>query len=207
MTESFEWIESETFCYRANLASGGEQFIQVIGSDPRVRELATTARKQRDQAARITQRVLQITCRAVDYRYENPYDAALCAYLFVLRAVHPDLARLAATAVRRAENCWWSAFFARTLLMETPVDAAVVNEKTKIEGTRFSTRTPDQVVLGEFGLLDRPVFETIRVEAGSSEQSVSHENFSGCSARPSPGVAGLWYSATATKESTRRLAA
>jgi hypothetical protein len=49
-------------------------------------------------------RVKQIAAFTVDRRFQNPFDAALAAYLHWLRAAHPDLAFIGATVSQKCSN-------------------------------------------------------------------------------------------------------
>ena len=174
MNQIFEQIESHGFSARANLASGGVQFSQVILSEPNVRMLAQIARTHSGVSA-VIRRVLQVSRRNVDYRYENPFDVALCAYLLLVQAVRPDLSQLAAGVVLSAPNCWWSTSLARAMLSETPVDTDVV-EKVITEYPSVRTSTPDQITLAAF-LQDGPILGSVSIDAGSLDQRESQHSF------------------------------
>ena len=54
------------------------------------------------------ERVLELVRREIDPEYENPWDAALSAYLLFLMSCNVALASVAADAVLECPNCWWS---------------------------------------------------------------------------------------------------
>ena len=118
MRSLFEAIESPRSAARLNLASGSEHFLRLLSLDPNVRELLSNART-RSQAEEVLQRLLQLAQNCVDRRYENPFDAAMAAYLLVLQSTYPNLSRIAAEAVlATARNCWWGERLAKEVLKQ-----------------------------------------------------------------------------------------
>jgi hypothetical protein len=111
----FEQIESNRTAAVVNVASGKSSFFRNILSLPAVTELGELC-KEPANAADVLRRVIALSAQAVDERYENPFDACLSAYLLILQEERPDLAQVAAAAIRRAANCWWSVDLARGIL-------------------------------------------------------------------------------------------
>jgi hypothetical protein len=57
---------------------------------------------------RVLERVFELVRRKIEPEYENPWDAALAAYLLFLMSGDVALASVAADAVLECPNCWWS---------------------------------------------------------------------------------------------------
>src|ERR1700687_457382 len=103
----FDEVESPRTAATVNVASGKRSFFKNITSLPVAWKLRQACVKP-DAAALVVSRVMSLAERSVDERYENPHDTSLCIYLWALQTRRPDLARIAAGAIREARNCWWS---------------------------------------------------------------------------------------------------
>ena len=58
----------------------------------------------------------QLAGKEFDTAYENPWDTALAAYLWLLNATEAQRAALAATRVRDCPHCWWAKQVAEQVL-------------------------------------------------------------------------------------------
>jgi hypothetical protein len=73
-----------------------------------VRRLTDLA-KEADTRVTMAKRVEELSLAAVDARFENRFDAALSAYLMVLRdTAQPEIVANAASAAANAPNRWWT---------------------------------------------------------------------------------------------------
>lgn len=100
-------IEGHPFSARVNVASGFPIFIQGLLLEDSVTELISES-ADREVALRVLRRVVSLSLMATDPQYENPFDASLAAYLWVLFSRHRDLARIGAESILRSPNLWWS---------------------------------------------------------------------------------------------------
>jgi len=113
MDELFEAIESDRFSSIVNVASDFRQFIRALMATPEVRQLFD-AKSVPEAVWRVFERALELVGRNIDPEYENPWDAALAAYLLFLMAGDVTLGSVAAAAVLKCPNCWWSRKVAET---------------------------------------------------------------------------------------------
>jgi hypothetical protein len=119
LTEVMQTIEQDRFSAEVNLAAGTKAFRRGLRSHPLVHELAEFA-KDPQSRREIAERISTLSRAQTDARYENPFDAALSAYLTVLGdTAEPDSIAEAASAVASAQNCWWAVGISREMLMRT----------------------------------------------------------------------------------------
>jgi hypothetical protein len=108
-------IESHTFSAEVNVAGGYSAFRSILASNGTVLELVSFL-SNRSLAERCLRRIGSLASLTVDLRFENPFDAALAAYLHALSAKHPDLSRIGASVVQACPRCWWGRRVANHLL-------------------------------------------------------------------------------------------
>jgi hypothetical protein len=113
----FHEIEGHEFMARINIASGLRTALRAISEEEVVRGLRQEI-EHPQVAQRVLWRVFEITHRGVDVRYENPYDSALFVYALVLLEHDPRLAYIAAGAISRLPNLWWSGDIASAILAD-----------------------------------------------------------------------------------------
>ena len=106
-------IESHEFAARVNVASDFGTFAAAMEAHE-----AFADARQPAYAARIAQRALELIRRRVDIRYENPWDAALAAYILLLLHTSRGLARVVSAGVLQLPQLWWASKLARHVVHE-----------------------------------------------------------------------------------------
>jgi len=119
MDELFEAIEGHRFSAVVNVASDLSHFLQAIASTPEFRKLLASLSAP-DARAGVLERLLQVAAREIDPAYENPWDAALTAYLYLIWRTDKRQALIAANRVLSCANCWWSQKLAQELVASAP---------------------------------------------------------------------------------------
>jgi hypothetical protein len=108
LNEIFDNIEGHRFAAEVNTVSGSGTFYRALSGHPLVRQVVD---RLSDAGVRgsIASRLLEVTQRESDLCYENPFDAAIAAYLTVLKNFEgPEELQQAVEAVLRVPNCWWA---------------------------------------------------------------------------------------------------
>ena len=111
LSEAISVLESHEFAAAVNVASDFRTFAAAVEAH----ETFADAR-QPAHAARIAQRALELIRRRADVRYENPWDAALAAYILLLLHTDRGLARLISAAVIQLSHLWWASKLARHIV-------------------------------------------------------------------------------------------
>lgn len=119
MDQLFEAIESHRFSAVVNVASDFNHFLQALASTPEFRNLLVSPSAP-DARARVLERLLEVAAREIDPAYENPWDAALAAYLYRIWRTDKSQALIAANRVLSCANCWWSQKLAQELVASAP---------------------------------------------------------------------------------------
>jgi hypothetical protein len=102
-------IEAHAFAAMVNLASNFKTFLRILVAQPEVQALLAAAKGADGTIiADVLLRLLHLTGRPFDPRYEHPDDAAMAAYLVVLYLRSEDLADIGAAAVLQCQQCWWA---------------------------------------------------------------------------------------------------
>lgn len=116
LQEVFSKIEDHKFAAELNLASGLKSFTKGLRDHELFGELVHLA-KEPAGAKEIARHVVQLSAQSIDTQYENPFDAALSAYLTAIGDfVEPETLTMAAEAALSAKNCWWASNIASGLL-------------------------------------------------------------------------------------------
>jgi hypothetical protein len=113
--EILQSVESRDFAARVGVASSLASAIAAIALEPATRALRTALEDAQVRAS-VLKRVSTLSSLRADLRFENQFDAALLAYLVLLRTVDRRLAFLAASQIRRAENLWWAVRLADSIV-------------------------------------------------------------------------------------------
>ncbi|MFQ5778170.1 MAG: hypothetical protein ACE5IP_09195 [Terriglobia bacterium] len=121
MERLFQGIESHEFAARVNLASGFRHFLQILLSQKSFQQLADLAR-DKQATIEILRRIVAVSNVRVDLRYENPFDAGLAAYLWVLYLTNPPIAYIGAEVISPPVNCWWTSQITERILREVDTD-------------------------------------------------------------------------------------
>lgn len=103
----FDDIEASDLTAAVNVASGRKLAMKVAMNHPLVKKLRT-ALPRRGGGEAILGRLTEVAGRAVDPRFENPYDAALMTYLLLLESINPVLAQIGSADVLQVPNIWWA---------------------------------------------------------------------------------------------------
>lgn len=107
ITKICDAIESHEMAAGVNIASSLGVALDIIRTHPTVRELAKELRSPL-VAEHVLYRVLELTQRAVDLRYENPNDTALMIYVWLLSRRDTLLSSVACAAISNVPNLWWA---------------------------------------------------------------------------------------------------
>jgi len=144
-------LEGHQFAAEVNLAGGSEAFYRGLRSHRLFCELMNQL-KQRSTRELVLARLLELSREPIRPEYENPYDAAMTAYLVALEATEKaELVAAAAEAVSKAPNCWWaSGASARLLAAENlrrsanvlATAASGIIESSFLAWAQQQTRTP-----------------------------------------------------------------
>ena len=163
--ELFDQIESRAFAVEANLASGASDFIEAVSSNPAFVALSEEEKQNPYVSGVVLQRIQLLANLKVDYRYENPHDAALAAYAWLLFQNAPRLATIAAAILIEARQVWWARHAARYMLESEASSksarntrtasimdvAAVTGIKTDYVAGRFTGVQQSNILAGLFG--------------------------------------------------------
>ncbi len=128
--ELFDQIESKTFVVEANLASGASGFIEAVSSNPAIVALSEEEKQNPYVSGAVLQRIELLANLKVDYRYENPHDAALAAYAWLLFKNAPHLATIAAAILIEARQVWWARHVAGYILESEASSKSARNTRT-----------------------------------------------------------------------------
>jgi hypothetical protein len=105
--ELFSAIESHRFSALVNVASNLKTFLRALDAQPEVRSLAGAMASPEVRSA-VLARVAELAAKDFDQGYENPWDSALAAYLWLLSTADPEMAAAAAARIRACSRCWWA---------------------------------------------------------------------------------------------------
>lgn len=109
--DAMQDIESPRLCATVNVANTYKTFIRILASQPAVQYIKPLAREA-TAASKILKRILELCHAPVEPSLENPADAALAAYLWLLSEANPDLAAFAAEVISQCSKCWWARLLA-----------------------------------------------------------------------------------------------
>jgi len=104
----FERIEHPQYSAMVNLASSYKQFVHALQMMPEATSLMNLANISAEYREAVLTRLDQVCRRKIEERYENPWDAALATYLWVLLNTDTQRADNGVNRVRSCPNCWWS---------------------------------------------------------------------------------------------------
>lgn len=123
-------IESGAFAARLNLASGSRLAFWTLDADPALNRLEEELAEDPQKALIVLGRVEQLVRINVDHRYENPHDAALSAYCWVLAKSNRGLGRVAAHLLGSSRQTWWARKVADAVLENFPASTKDTETKT-----------------------------------------------------------------------------
>jgi len=134
-------IESHPFVLRAMLASDIRTFVDGIALEPKVIDLVNALSMEPHTKSRLFAHILELTKQRTDVRYRDPHDVPLAVYLWMLNAIDPSLAQLAAQLVCPVPRCWWAAKMSHQILFGQPLsrDAGRIEDSFGSLAVQFST--------------------------------------------------------------------
>jgi hypothetical protein len=103
----FETIESHRFSAAVNVVSGYRAFVRAVGLQPEVQRLRQ-ATAGGDGPWPVFDRLVWLLIREADEPYENPWDAAVAVYLWLLATSGSPLTVVAAAMVSGRPGYWWA---------------------------------------------------------------------------------------------------
>lgn len=120
--EALREIESFEFSARVNVASDFKTFLEIASTESAVSDLSD-ALKNEVLCEKLLSHVLELCKREYDVRYENPLDAALTIYLWLMGKKDFKLTKIMAESVARIQQGWWSLRLAQFFLLEGFLEA------------------------------------------------------------------------------------
>jgi len=138
--ELMRQIESDSYAIRLGVASGKSIFMDLLEESPELGELLRFLRSDVKAPSNVLNRIRAISAISIDYRYENPYDIALAAYVFSLHFFSRALAGFAAEIAFAAPLTWWAREIARYVLeisgyQDATSTAATLEKPLRISGS------------------------------------------------------------------------
>jgi hypothetical protein len=119
MNEIFEKIESNQFAAKVSIESGLQRVLRNISEQPELDALIQSIGSNRTKVSDVLKRAIGLSQLSRDPRYENKFDIALTAYLWILVVFDTPLARIGAELILSAQGCWWSMKLALAILSNT----------------------------------------------------------------------------------------
>ena len=118
----FAEIESHGFSAQVNVASNYKTFCRALGGQPEVQRLAALMKLNENQQL-VFQRVLELSARPSDQEFENPWDSALAAYIWLLASTDQALAKMAAAKIIESHGYWWAKKVADEVLKSSSISS------------------------------------------------------------------------------------
>ena len=118
----FEQIESDRFSALVNIASNYRTFCRALAAQPEIQKLATLM-KSNETRQLVFQRVLELSARPSDQEFENPWDSALAAYIWLLASTDQALAKMAAAKIIESHGYWWAKKVADEVLKSSSISS------------------------------------------------------------------------------------
>ena len=116
--DCFSEIESHKFAARVEVGGSFDLLVKAAGSEESVRDLLARLDSNPEICYAVLQRVLELSQRSPDFRYENPFDTPMTIYLWLLTLTDLALSKMAAEAIIHAPRCWWAAKLANNVLLD-----------------------------------------------------------------------------------------
>lgn len=108
LDELLRELGETSFSVRVNVASSHAAVRVIIASDALVLKIVAICKKDRFAIGVVADYGRSLSSRAVDPRYESPWDAALTAVLVILQTLDWSIARATAHFVSKAPQTWWA---------------------------------------------------------------------------------------------------
>ena len=100
-------LENSDFIFSLNLASDLRTFLRIAIQQETVNDLLGCPHESRI-CELLLQRLISLTNRRSDPRYENPADTSIAILLWLLSKGDKELAKIGAGAIFESYNCWWA---------------------------------------------------------------------------------------------------
>lgn len=102
----FDLIESPQFAADLTVASDRRTFLRGARRQDVVQSLAAAMRQC--VGVELFERISDVMERAFDEAFQNPWDAAVAVYLWMLCGLNEELGKMAAIRIERSSHaCWW----------------------------------------------------------------------------------------------------
>lgn len=160
----FQPIESDEFAVRLNVASTSNVFRDILFKDSSYQDLIqwleeTTSRDKRIEHT--LNRILDLARFQIDLRYENPYDAALAAYLLALATISPSYAKFGAEIIIGAQQTWWAKHVARSVLQGSSTVSNMSGEHDHAASVGTTAADVLLIDVRAHGVLQRETYSTL----------------------------------------------
>jgi hypothetical protein len=141
--EAAATIEGRAFSARVNAASDLSTFLRAVLAESAVAELILLLGRE-DVAFRLLRRTVMLVAERVDYKYENPRDAAIATYVWLLSDRYPLLAQVAAEAALLISRSWWAPRIAERVLQGKYTEEGASSAKAVLGAApSINLSTPD----------------------------------------------------------------
>jgi hypothetical protein len=113
MIDVFDKIESNAFAAKFGIASGLKMFLGMMHDDIIFKTLCLRIRSNYEA---IIDRIIDLAHSEFDYKYENPYDVALSAYIIALHMINTQAGVRGSQLINDVKQTWWAKQVATHLL-------------------------------------------------------------------------------------------
>lgn len=131
LIDLFNVIESPRFSAELSLASSERMFLEILASHPTIHLLLERIKSNRRLLEVVFHRIFTVSQITFDRKFENPSDAAIAAYAWVLHQSHSIYADAAIQIAVTVENGWWAGKIAHAICPpsgESSKDVRSVND-------------------------------------------------------------------------------
>ena len=111
-------IESFDFSVRTQIASDLDQFWRIVELNPSVSSLLDRARQDTPTVIDILVAMRHLRNVEFDPKYENPMDAAMTTYGWIISKARPRLSGLTSDLLDSLDHSWWARRLATSLRSE-----------------------------------------------------------------------------------------
>ncbi len=117
-TDDLATIEARRFSTELNVVSSTQAFFETLSRNPVVLRVLRETRTSGDRLEDLLGRALELCAITSDSRYENPYDAALAAYLWLTHFSSEGISKSLAETVERTSRTWYAKKLAFRILFQ-----------------------------------------------------------------------------------------
>jgi hypothetical protein len=134
-------IESVEFSAVLGIASSFNVFSRMLYKQVPVKILMKKLQENTHEIGwQVFQRIVELSQKEIDSRYENPWDTAIAAYLSTLSLINLELAQVASGFILEAKNCWWSTKLAKYLMQDKDTvcfDTKTIEEFKNVNSNQY----------------------------------------------------------------------